>query len=323
MARHSACSTVRRRHPLAVPAGHRAGHRAVAVHRALALYQRWRQRRAVFDPAYAPSVAVVVPAYNEEKVIVQTIVSLLACDHPESFEIIVGDDGSSDATYPVARETFAGDPRCGCTLGPTAASQRRLTSASNRLRRRSWWALDADTVFARDTILKLSGISWIRTSGRWRQCQGGQPHQTCSRAGRRWSTSPARIWTGAPSTCSTASRWCPAAVGAWRRELIERAGGFTPMTLAEDADLTLAIRKLGYAIVYEDEAVALTEAPDNVRGFNPPALSLDVWHHAGGLEAPRCFVPAALWRIGLCRSAQRDHFSRYCSAGFADSWICC
>ena len=59
----------------------------------------------------------------------------------------------------------------------------------------------------------------------------------------------------------------PGAVGAWRREPVARAGGFTDATLAEDADLTLAIRKLGYSIVYEDEAVALTEAPDTVRGF--------------------------------------------------------
>jgi cellulose synthase/poly-beta-1,6-N-acetylglucosamine synthase-like glycosyltransferase len=44
-------------------------------------------------------------------------------------------------------------------------------------------------------------------------------------------------------------------------------GGLTDLTLAEDADLTLAIRKLGYSIVYEDAAVALTEAPDTVRGF--------------------------------------------------------
>ena len=59
----------------------------------------------------------------------------------------------------------------------------------------------------------------------------------------------------------------PGAVGAWRRELIARVGGFTDRTLAEDADLTLAIRKLGYSVVYESEAVALTEAPDTVRGF--------------------------------------------------------
>jgi cellulose synthase/poly-beta-1,6-N-acetylglucosamine synthase-like glycosyltransferase len=59
----------------------------------------------------------------------------------------------------------------------------------------------------------------------------------------------------------------PGAVGAWRRDLVDRVGGFNHYTLAEDADLTLAIRKLGYTIAYEDEAIALTEAPDTVRGF--------------------------------------------------------
>ena len=82
-------------------------------------------------------------------------------------------------------------------------------------------------------------------------------------------------------------------VGAWRRELIERAGGFTDLTLAEDADLTLAIRKLGHAIVYEDEAIALTEAPDTVRGFIRQRFrwmfgTMQVaWKHRDALFRPR------------------------------------
>src|SRR6266702_7231078 len=59
----------------------------------------------------------------------------------------------------------------------------------------------------------------------------------------------------------------PGAVGAWRRELLVRAGGFAEETLAEDADLTLALLRLGYTIDYEEEAMAFTEAPDTVRGF--------------------------------------------------------
>jgi cellulose synthase/poly-beta-1,6-N-acetylglucosamine synthase-like glycosyltransferase len=59
----------------------------------------------------------------------------------------------------------------------------------------------------------------------------------------------------------------PGAVGAWRRELLVRTGGFAEETLAEDADLTLALLRLGYKIDYEEEAVAFTEAPDTVRGF--------------------------------------------------------
>jgi peptidoglycan-N-acetylglucosamine deacetylase len=46
-----------------------------------------------------------------------------------------------------------------------------------------------------------------------------------------------------------------------------RAGGFVDETLAEDADLTLALLRLGYTIDYEEEAMAFTEAPDTVRGF--------------------------------------------------------
>ena len=57
------------------------------------------------------SVAVIIPAYNEEKVINQTILSLLLSDHPKDFEVIVVDDGSSDNTYGVAMEEFSHDKR--------------------------------------------------------------------------------------------------------------------------------------------------------------------------------------------------------------------
>jgi peptidoglycan-N-acetylglucosamine deacetylase len=59
----------------------------------------------------------------------------------------------------------------------------------------------------------------------------------------------------------------PGAVGAWRRDLLEQIGGFSSDTVAEDQDLTLKVRKLGYKIAYEDTAVALTEAPDTWQGL--------------------------------------------------------
>jgi peptidoglycan/xylan/chitin deacetylase (PgdA/CDA1 family) len=121
----------------------------------LALYQRWRQRLAVFDPAYSPTVAVVIPAYNEERVIVQTIASLLACEHPRRFEIIVVDDGSSDATYRVAREAFADDARVRVLTKANGGKPAALTLGMAQTEAEIVVALDADTVFARDTISKL------------------------------------------------------------------------------------------------------------------------------------------------------------------------
>jgi cellulose synthase/poly-beta-1,6-N-acetylglucosamine synthase-like glycosyltransferase len=59
----------------------------------------------------------------------------------------------------------------------------------------------------------------------------------------------------------------PGAVGAWRKDLIVACGGFGNDTLAEDTDITLAIRRLGYEIRYEQDAVAYTEAPETIKGL--------------------------------------------------------
>ena len=233
----------------------------------LAIYQHWRERNAVFDPTYSPSVAVIVPAFNEEKVIVQTIASLLASDSSRELEIIVVDDGSTDKTYRVVSEAFAADPRVRVFTKENGGKPAALNFGLAKTQAEVIVALDADTVFTKDTIVKLvrhfkdpkiGAVAGNAKVGnrinlltRWQALE----YITSQNLDRR---------AFAVLNCITV---VPGAVGAWRRELVERAGSFNHYTLAEDADLTLAIRKLGYTIAYEDEAIALTEAPDTVRGF--------------------------------------------------------
>jgi cellulose synthase/poly-beta-1,6-N-acetylglucosamine synthase-like glycosyltransferase len=57
------------------------------------------------------------------------------------------------------------------------------------------------------------------------------------------------------------------AVGGWRRSALVEVGGFSDATLAEDADATWSLLRSGYRIVYEEEAIAFTEAPATVRNF--------------------------------------------------------
>jgi cellulose synthase/poly-beta-1,6-N-acetylglucosamine synthase-like glycosyltransferase len=54
--------------------------------------------------SYKPDVAVLIPAYNEEKVIERTIRAALGSHYP-NLRVIVIDDGSSDRTLEIARET--------------------------------------------------------------------------------------------------------------------------------------------------------------------------------------------------------------------------
>jgi len=82
----------------------------------------------------------------------------------------------------------------------------------------------------------------------------------------------------------------PGALGAWRKSAIETAGGITADTVAEDADLTVAIRRLGWRIGYDEEAIAWTEAPETPGAHDSPKVPVDIWNAAIVLEAPgtRC-----------------------------------
>ncbi len=260
---------------------------------ALAALETWWSRHEKFDPAYAPTVAVLVAAYNEEKVIEKTIVSLLACDGPRDFEIVVVDDGSTDSTYERVRTRFADEPRVRVLTQPNGGKSSALNFGLASTHAEVVVALDADTVFARDTIQKLvrhfenpkigavAGNAKVGNRVNVMTAWQALEYVTSQNLDRR---------AFHVLDCITV---VPGAVGAWRRSLVEAAGGFTADTLAEDADLTLRLRRLGYSIAYDDEAIALTEAPDTVRGFLRQRYRWmfgtlqAAWKHVGVLFRPR------------------------------------
>jgi cellulose synthase/poly-beta-1,6-N-acetylglucosamine synthase-like glycosyltransferase len=59
----------------------------------------------------------------------------------------------------------------------------------------------------------------------------------------------------------------PGAIGAWRTGAVLRGGSYPINTVAEDADLTMNLLEQGYKVIYEDQALAFTEAPVNARGL--------------------------------------------------------
>src|SRR5262249_56055623 len=59
----------------------------------------------------------------------------------------------------------------------------------------------------------------------------------------------------------------PGAIGAWRTAAVREAGGYHTDTVAEDADLTMALLQRGYRVQYQDLALAYTEAPVNANGL--------------------------------------------------------
>ena len=55
-------------------------------------------------------VSVIIPVYNVEKFVEQAVVSIIKQTY-KNLEIIVIDDGSSDATYQIVADLAIQDPR--------------------------------------------------------------------------------------------------------------------------------------------------------------------------------------------------------------------
>src|SRR3546814_10115097 len=83
-----------------------------------------------------PTVSVIIPAYNEARVIESSVRRVLASQYP-GLQLIVADDGSRDATSAIVAQAFADDPRVTLlTLpngGKAAAPNRALAQATGEI----------------------------------------------------------------------------------------------------------------------------------------------------------------------------------------------
>jgi len=232
---------------------------------AFAQWLRSRRRERLHEgEATAPFVSVIVPAFNEEVVIPKTIKSLLDADY-EAFEIIVVDDGSQDNTSEVVIEQFGKNARVRLFTVKNNGKAEALNTGLSHAKGEIIVALDADTLFGPQTISALARRFVDPQIG---AVAGNAKVGNRTNIVTRWQALE-YITSQNMDRRAFASLNCitvvPGAVGAWRRELLTTAGGFSADTLAEDQDLTLRIRRLGYKIGYEETAVAWTEAPDRLK----------------------------------------------------------
>jgi cellulose synthase/poly-beta-1,6-N-acetylglucosamine synthase-like glycosyltransferase/spore germination protein YaaH/peptidoglycan/xylan/chitin deacetylase (PgdA/CDA1 family) len=240
---------------------------------AAAVYDRLHEKifgKPAEVASYKPKVAVLIPAYNEEKVIERTVRAVLNSKYP-NLRVIVIDDGSRDRTLEVARNAFNAETAAGRVLilgKRNAGKAEALNYGIEHIGDAELFVgIDADTIIAPDAISRLvphfinpkvGAIAGNAKVGNrvnlWTRWQALE-YITSQNFERR-----ALDVLGAVSVV-------PGAIGAWRVSAVREAGGFHTDTVAEDADLTMALLRLGYRVEYEDMALAYTEAPTHANGL--------------------------------------------------------
>jgi len=270
-----------------------------------ALIDRFRKRKNYATENYLPRVAVLIPAYNEEKVIVRTIRSVMMSTY-KNLHIIVIDDGSSDRTAEVAREAYPNDIESGrlrVIKKENGGKAEALNYGLQFVEEEIYVGIDADTVIAHDAIARLV------------------PHfanpEIGAVAGNAKVGNRVNLWTRWQAleyiTSQNFERRAldlfdvvvvvPGAIGAWRTAAVKSGGCYHSNTVAEDADLTMILLEQGLAVIYEDQALAFTEAPINANGLMRQrfrwsfGIMQAVFKHIGAIKRRRAMGLFALPNI--------------------------
>ncbi|MEU1103758.1 glycosyltransferase [Streptomyces tibetensis] len=235
----------------------------------LALFARAHVRRlerfrtgAPWMPDTSGPVTVLVPAYNEEAGIGSTLRSLLDSRHRE-LQVVVIDDGSRDRTADIAENM--GDARVEVVRQANAGKAAALNTGLVYARHDIVVMVDADTVFEPDAIERIvqplahpavGAVSGNTKVGNRRSLLARWQHLEYV-FGFNLDRRMFEVLECMPTV--------PGAIGAFRRDAVLGVGGVSEDTLAEDTDLTMALWRSGWRVLYEESAVAWTEVPTSIR----------------------------------------------------------
>ncbi|GGW91931.1 bifunctional polysaccharide deacetylase/glycosyltransferase family 2 protein [Streptomyces lomondensis] len=224
-------------------------------------HRQRNRRRFSWGPPVTRPVSVIVPAYNEKECIANTLHSLARSTHP--IEIIVVDDGSTDGTADIAESL--GMPNVRVIRQANAGKPAALNHGVRSARYDIVVMMDGDTVFEPDTVRQLvqpfadpevgavAGNAKVgnRTTviGAWQHIEYVMGFNLDRRMYDLLRCMPT----------------IPGAIGAFRREAVLQVGGMSEDTLAEDTDITIALHRAGWRVVYQEHARAWTEAPGSLK----------------------------------------------------------
>jgi cellulose synthase/poly-beta-1,6-N-acetylglucosamine synthase-like glycosyltransferase/peptidoglycan/xylan/chitin deacetylase (PgdA/CDA1 family) len=224
-----------------------------------------RSRHRIHDPSYTPALSILVPAYNEAVGIERAVASLAENDYPGDFEVVVIDDGSTDGTGDLVERLAL--PRVRLIRQPNQGKPVALNRGASEARHDLIVTVDADTQFEADTLRHLvqpfrdervgavSGNTKVGNRrgllGRWQHIEYVMGFNLDRRVYEVLDCMPT----------------VPGAIGAFRRAALIDAGGVSGATLAEDTDVTLAVGRAGWRVVYAADARAWTEVPSTWRAL--------------------------------------------------------
>lgn len=225
-----------------------------------------------FNPktGFFPFVSIIVPVYNEEKVIKDSVKSLLNLDY-SNYEIIIVNDGSKDNTLEVAKTLVGlqpgryGDVKISLINKPNGGKAKALNAGIHFSKAEIVLCMDGDSQLSEDSIRMavrhFSDPEIGAVAGNVKVMNRKKLFTDLQALEYIEGLNMAR----AAQSYLKLVNIIPGPIGLFRKRAIEDAGYYSSDTFAEDADLTLKILAHNWKIYYEPRAISYTEAPEKLQ----------------------------------------------------------
>ncbi len=219
-------------------------------------------KKTAKDYSFEPFVSIIVPTYNEEKVIVGRINNLLSQNYPsDKFEIIIVDSDSKDNTLILAKEL--GEKHTNVKV-VEEGERRGKASAINLGKRVAKGEIvlvtDANDVFndnaLREIVPHFKNLRIGAVGGYF--ILTNSSNELVSASSFYWDIES--LMRRGESVFDSACTF-HGEINAWRKDIIDA----DPGSLTEDLDMAIRIRKRGFKIVYEPNAIAYEAGPSNAK----------------------------------------------------------
>ncbi len=250
-------------------------------------------------------VSIIVPAFNEELVIIKSIQSLMRQSYP-FIEIIVVDDGSTDQTYKLAKNLEFDRPNQSLLVltKPNEGKAKALNFGIEKSSGELIMVVDSDSALSNNAVeLMVNYFNEQEIGAVAGSVFISNRVNTITKLQALEYIEGLNMVRNGQAFFSLVSI-IPGPIGMFRKSAILAVEGYENDTFAEDADLTMKLIGAGYKIEFEAGAIAYTEAPEGLldlikqryrwtRGilqslkkhkarlwqvFRDPAISLVIWY---------------------------------------------
>ncbi|BFI73506.1 undecaprenyl-phosphate 4-deoxy-4-formamido-L-arabinose transferase [Nanoarchaeota archaeon] len=234
----------------------------ISIYTLLFLLNYKEENREIEIKEY-PKVSIIVPAYNEEKNIKETIERLIELDYPkEKLEIIVVDDGSKDNTFEIAKEYEDKYNFIKVYKKENGGKASALNYGIKRCTGDYIVVLDADSIPQKDSLKKMIKYFYLYPDI-YVVVPSVQVDET-----KNWVEKYQYIdyvvynFSRIVLDQVNAIFIAPGPFSVFKKEVFEKVGLFDEKNITEDMEIALRVQKNGLKIKYCPESVIYTKPPD-------------------------------------------------------------